>query len=71
MAGVRVSFLVEVEGSTALFTPKSERCLEASLAKSNTEAMVLTIRTLVNGKITASNCFPLPAIVDEHQNVEP
>jgi hypothetical protein len=63
MAGVRVSFLVEVEGSIASFTPKSERCFEASLTKSNTEAMVSTIRT--------SNCFSLPATVDEHQNVEP
>ena len=42
-----------------------EKCLEASLAKSNTEALVSTIRTLVDGKITVSNCFPLPATLDQ------
>jgi len=67
MSGVRISFLVEAEGNTASFTPTSERCLEASLPNEDTssKSSSLTIRTLVNGKITSSDNFKVPVIVEE------
>ena len=70
MSGVRVSFLLEVESNTASFSSKAERCFEANLAYCGSQAKNLIIRTLVNGKITASNTFQIPAIVDVQKNME-
>jgi len=70
MSGVRVSFLLEVESNTASFSSKAERCFEASLAYCGSQAKSLIIRTLVNGKITASDTFQIPAIVDVQKNME-
>jgi len=69
MSGVRVSFLLELDSRAASFFYTSERSFEANLENIDRQANSLVLRTLVNGKISASNNFPLPLPVKQIANL--
>ena len=69
MSGVRVSFLLELDSRAASFFYTSERSFEANLENIDRQANTLVLRTLVNGKISASNNFPLPLPVKQIANL--
>ena len=70
MSGVRTSFLVEVDSDTAPFTKTAERLYEARLANTGSSVAGVTIRTMVNGKVTAADYFPIHRISEENNNKE-
>jgi len=70
MSGVRTSFLMEVDSDTAPFTKTAERLYEARLANTGNRAVGVTIRTMVDGKVTASEYFKIHTTSEENNNKE-
>merc|ERR1712142_984362 len=68
MAGVRISFVMEVDNKTATFQQTAERDYQAGLADTDTSIEEVTIRTMVDGKITASDCFPTNMVAEVNNN---
>ena len=70
MGGINISFLVEADKHTAPFTHTAERTFQARLENMDTATSGVTIQTMVNGKITASDYFLTKVITDEQENIE-
>ena len=60
--------MMEVDNKTATFQQTAERDYQAGLADTDTSIEEVTIRTMVDGKITASDSFQTNMVAEVNNN---